>query len=131
MYSLKRNCAASVPISTFMCLCAIYIFSNSANLFSCSIVGRPTRGIHYINRSRKHECTQCRNWDCSRPVPFQGIFVSNFRYCVFAMRILHIFTEYSLLLQCARPYYDGVRERVIEVKMFFDLNRDVCVNKVD
>ncbi len=42
---------------------------------------RPMRGIH-INRSQKHEC---RNGDCSRAVPFLGIFVSNFRYCVFAV----------------------------------------------
>ncbi len=34
----------------------------------------------YMNRSQKHEC---RNWDCSRAVPFLGIFVSNFRYSVF------------------------------------------------
>ncbi len=34
----------------------------------------------YINRSQKHEC---RNWDLGRAVPFLGIFVSNFRYCVF------------------------------------------------
>ncbi len=25
------------------------------------------------------------HWDCSRAVPFLGIFVSNFRYCVFAV----------------------------------------------
>jgi hypothetical protein len=36
----------------------------------------------YINRSQKHEC---RNRDCSRAVPFLGLFVSNFLYCVFAV----------------------------------------------
>jgi hypothetical protein len=36
----------------------------------------------YITRSQKHEC---RNWDCSRAVPFLEMFVSNFRYCVFAV----------------------------------------------
>jgi hypothetical protein len=29
----------------------------------------------------------CTNWDCSRKVPFLGIFVSNFWYCVFVMCI--------------------------------------------
>ncbi len=33
----------------------------------------------FINRSQTHEC---RSWNCSRAVPFLGIFVSNFRYCV-------------------------------------------------
>ncbi len=36
----------------------------------------------HVNHSQKHEC---RNWDWSRAVPFPGIFVSNFRYCVFAV----------------------------------------------
>ncbi len=50
--------AASFPISTFMDLCAIYIFP------------------------RIHECG---NWKRGRAVSFLGIFVSNFRYSVFAV----------------------------------------------
>ena len=38
----------------------------------------------YINRSKKHEC---RYWDCTRAVPFLGIFVSNFWHCVFAVQM--------------------------------------------
>ncbi len=36
----------------------------------------------YINRSQTYECG---NWDGGRAIPFLDIFVSNFRYCVFAM----------------------------------------------
>jgi hypothetical protein len=73
-----------LPQSKFPHSCdwAIYVFPRSVHLVSCSRIGRPIRGIPYINRSQKHEC---RSWDCSRAVPFLGIFVSNFRYCVFAV----------------------------------------------
>ncbi len=77
MYSQKRNCAASVPISTFMCVWAIYRLQSSVHLFSCSRIGRTIRGIS--KSLKEHEC---RNWDCSRAVPFLWIFVSNLRYCL-------------------------------------------------
>jgi hypothetical protein len=54
MYYFPGNCAASAPISTFMCLWAIYIFPGSVHIFPCS------RSWKYINFSQIYEC---RNWE--------------------------------------------------------------------
>jgi hypothetical protein len=56
----EMNCSASIPISTFMYLWAIYIFPGSIWLFCCSQIGRPILGILYINCSQIHEC---ENWE--------------------------------------------------------------------
>ncbi len=37
MYFLSGNCEAWVPISTFMCLWAIFIFPSSVHIFGCSM----------------------------------------------------------------------------------------------
>jgi len=57
MYSFSGNCAASVQISTFICLWAIYIFPGSVHIFPAA--EKADQSWEYINRPQTHEC---RNW---------------------------------------------------------------------
>ncbi len=54
--------------------------------------------IRQPNRSQTHECG---NLDWGRAISFLGIFVSNFRYCVFAV-------HWILLLKKTKPFYQCV-----------------------
>jgi hypothetical protein len=95
IYSFSGNSAASAPISTFMCLWAIYIFQGSVYIFPSAEQADPS--WEYIIRSQTHECG---NWDWGPDIPFLGIFVSNFRHFVFAVCICFSVTscvhEYSV-----------------------------------
>jgi hypothetical protein len=76
-YSQKKNCAASVP---HLCVCERFIYSQDRSTYFPA--------AEQADRSWEYKCPQtheCGNWDWGRAVPFLGIFVSYFQYCVFAV----------------------------------------------
>ncbi len=81
-YSQKRNIGASVPISSFMCLWANYIFPRRVCLFCWRKY--VDRSWEYINLSQTHECG---NWGWGRAIPRKGINKQN--CCCSARRIFY------------------------------------------
>ncbi len=64
-----NNFAASVPISEFRCLWAIYIYSHNRSAYSAA--GKYVdRSWEYKNRTQTHECG---NWDWGFAIPFLEI----------------------------------------------------------
>ncbi len=45
----------------------------------------PRTGPHIFLQQNRQIDLRCGNWDCGRAIPFLEIFVSNFRYCFFAV----------------------------------------------
>jgi hypothetical protein len=77
-YSHKRKCSATVPISTFMCLWAIYILPGLVCLFCCRKICGPILE-KYINLSHTHDCG---NWVWGRAIHKKGIHTWDFRCSV-------------------------------------------------
>jgi hypothetical protein len=111
-YSQKRKCAASVLVSTFMFLWAIYIFPGSVCPFCCRKVDRFWK---YINRSQTHECG---NWDWGHAILFcyyiNGIFVA----VLWSIPTLQIM-QLSVLCSVQRPHIDGTDDMN---RLFFRLS---------
>ncbi len=97
-YSQKRNCTASVRISTFMCLWAIYIFPETVCLFCCRKIQYVYRFWEYLNRSQTHECG---NWDWGCVIPPIGIHKWDFRSSVISIcwnNIVHQYCNCFLIM---------------------------------
>jgi hypothetical protein len=93
----KENCAATIPISTCMCLWAIFIFPPSICLFCCRIY--VDRSWEYINRSQTHECV---NWDWGHAIPIRKEFIN-----VIFVAVHAVFKEGVVL-----PVLQGIRFHV-------------------
>ncbi len=78
-YFQNRIIMFGLPISTFMYLWMIYIFSGLVCLFFCSQLGGRILGIYTVNRSQIHVC---RKWKRGREVSFLGKHKFDFRNSV-------------------------------------------------
>jgi hypothetical protein len=78
--TLRKETARPQSQFPHLCICERFIYYHDRS--TCSRIGGPILGTYTVNRLQKHKC---RNWDWSHAVSFLGIFVSNFRYIVFAV----------------------------------------------
>ena len=104
----KRNCAASVPISTFMCLWAIYILY-SHNRSAYSAAGKYVDRVwEYINRSPIHECW---NWNWGRTIPFLGIYKRDFHCSARSYKITPLLSTLTLSVGVRKKQINKCRVR--------------------
>jgi hypothetical protein len=97
MYSQKRNCVASLPISTFMYLGAIDTYTPTMGPPILLQQIKADRSWEYRNRLQIHEG---RNWEEAAKFPFLGTFVSNFRYSIFAVHPVYFLPLFESLNPC-------------------------------
>ncbi len=84
-----RGLSPDFHIHVFVSVSHLNIPRMGPHIFPQSRIGRRIVEI-YKSLTQSHECG---NWDWGRPFPFLGIFVSNFRYCVFAVRVSFLFSS--------------------------------------
>jgi len=107
LYSFSGNCAASVPMSTFMCLWAINISPGSVYIFGC--IKMDDRSWKYINLSQIYEC---RNWETEH------------YYSVLEIRRLHSYIcgyingNQTFILDSHWPFICSVYECQISISSF-------------
>jgi hypothetical protein len=89
------------PLSQFLhsCVCERFKYSHHRSI-NFPAAEYADQSWEYINRKQKHEC---RNLDCGRAVLSLGIYVSNFRYSIFAVCFVrYILIVYGSDVQLAR-----------------------------
>jgi hypothetical protein len=94
VFPKRKLCGLSPNFHIHVSVSEIYIPTvRSTFVFSCNRIGRPIREIYKWLTE-----TLFSNWNCRRAVPFLGIFVSNIRYCVFAVYCIpRVLNSWSLL----------------------------------
>jgi hypothetical protein len=70
----------------------------------------------YTNISQSHECG---NWDCGRPVPFLGIYVSNSRYWFYEVYCVHQLTSQGFSREFLGSFLAGTRGLEKKKRVFF------------
>jgi hypothetical protein len=108
----KEYRGALVPISTFMCLWANYIFSRWVCLFCWRKY--VDWSWEYINRSKTHECG---NWGWGRAIPRKGIYKQNCRCSVLqknSVQLMLIVVRYIVVMTLYTVVHHLKRKRYLK-----------------
>ncbi len=81
------------------CVCERFIYSQDRYTYFPA-AEQADGSWEYLNRPQTHNCW---NWDTGRAIPFLVIFISNLRYCVFAVCYSHLSVSYPITHLSSQP----------------------------